>query len=75
MGLTEIIIFIFLFFSLIYFFYDKKKRYSEFDVIEKELIESFIKKTNDLLDKEGRFHLQISLFKPDLSTNTSYTFS
>ena len=75
MGLTEIIIIIFLFFSLIYFVYDKKKRYSEFNVIEKELIESFIKKTNDLLDKEGRFHLQISLFKPDLSTNTSDTFS
>jgi len=75
MGLTELIIIIILFFSLIYFVYDRKKRYSEFDVIEKELIENFIKKTNDLLDKEGRFYLQISLFKPNLSTDTSYTFS
>ena len=46
-------IIIFLFFSLIYFIYDKKKRYSNFVFFEKELIESFIKKTNDLLDKEG----------------------
>jgi hypothetical protein len=75
MGLTEIIIIIILFFSLIYFIYEKKKTYSEFVFLEKELIESFIKKTNDLLNKEGRFHLQISLFKPDLSTDTSYTFS
>ena len=75
MGLTEIIIIIIIFFSLIYFVYEKKKTYSKFVFLEKELIESFIKKTNDLLDKEGRFHLQISLFKPDLSTDTSYTFS
>lgn len=74
MMLTVSII-IFLFFFLIYFIYDKKKEYSEFDILEKELIEYFIKKTNHLLEKEGRFHLQISLFKPDLSTDTSYTFS
>jgi hypothetical protein len=70
-----ITIIIFLFFFLIYFIYDKKKKYSEFDILEKELIENFIKKTNHLLEKEGRFHLQISLFKPNLSTDSSYTFS
>jgi len=75
MGLTELIIIIILFFSLIYFVYDRKKSYSEFDVIEKELIENFIKRTNHLLEKEKRFYLEASLFKPDINTDTSYTFN
>jgi hypothetical protein len=66
MGLTEIIVIIILFFLLIYFIYDRKKKYSEFDVYEKELIENFIKKTNNLLKNEGRFYLEPSLFKPDI---------